>query len=609
MATINSENAKQIRNPMQIYIHLLAGASGTITGFNVPAAPIKSYDSSLKNTTWAMRSIADLAGDGFPLDGSVEWFDSSMTPSEANGKLGLRGNTGANVNVSFTASSSIASVTVASQNVDTITVDGVSYPSTGLNVIPINAASATLQFTLIDSDERIMIDYIIPGAEFSITNDNLVSCNLALRSDLSVQNHTWEESEIEVSMYYPYDISSTFAYIQSDFPITYQAGYDSDLSEIRRFYLSEPITEENHVITIRGVDASHWLETKTMREQWIESTRGKAHDAIYYAFIDAIKSAGISLVHTSIGAPPSTSSITDVAILPEMSVRDFVANVMNLTLNHKRNGTAYGIQFVDAGIPTVEFGDGTIFGKTWTINKSDCADWVESYEQNISLIRDTSDEHNFNEHAAYGTKSTARVLFGTIETNTLPPSTNDSGAYTATKAGQIVELNFDGFMSNIIEEGITPIVKTPTSYYGRITRDSSLVTNQPSGGIPPAYKYTAVNYARITGRMASITGGVKSFSNPNGLPGITIDFDPVLYGSLYDANGEAIMNYPSLFNRSIRTGSFTFKGDPRYQPLDYLIINNDTNDGRGNITARITSIDLSHEGGGTTATIGWREWS
>ena len=152
-------------------------------------------------------------------------------------------------------------------------------------------------------------------------------------------------------------------------------------------------------------------------------------------------------------------------------------------------------------------------------------------------------------------------------------------------------------------------MKTPTSYYGRITRDSSLVTNQPSGGILPAYKYTAVNYARITGRMASITGGVKSFSNPNGLPGITIDFDPVLYGSLYDANGEAIMNYPSLFNRSTRTGSFVWKGDPRMQPLDYLVIVNDTSDGRDTITARVTSIELTHEGGGTTATITWREWS
>lgn len=608
MTTINLENAKQIRDPMEVYIHLFAGSSATIGSYTI-TPPFKSFDSTLGNTSWSMRSIADLAGDGFPLDGSVEWFDSSMTPSANNGKLGVRGVVGSNVQIGIVASGTLTSITVASQNVDTITVGGVSYPSTGLNVIPINATSATLQFSPSDSDERVMIDYLVPGAEFTITNDNLVSCNLALRSDLNVSGHTWEESEIEVSMYYPYDISSTFAYIQSDFPITYQAGYDADLSEIRRFYLSEPITEENNVVTIRGVDASHWMDEKTMKEQWLETDRGKAHDAIYSTFVNAIQSAGISLVHKSGGSSGPASGITDVAILPEMTVRDFVANVMNLTLNHKRNGTAYGIQFVDAGIPSVEFGDGKTFGNTWTINKSDCADWVESYEQNISSIRDTSDEHNFNERAAYGSNSAARVLFGTIETNFLPPSTNDSGAYNETKIGQIVELNFDGYMHNINEEGISPIVKTPTSYYGRITRNSSLITNQPSGGIPPDYKYTAVNYARVTGRAATITGGVKAFSNPNGLSGITIDFDPFIYGTLYDGNGATIFNYPSLFNRALRTGSFTFKGDPRYQPLDYLNIVDDTKSPTTTITARITSIDLAHEGGGTTAVIGWREWS
>lgn len=606
--TINAQNALQIREkPMEVYITLQAGSSAKISNY-APSGTYKSYDSTLGNTSYSMRNIADLAGDGFPLDGSYRLYDPNEATDATNGKLGLRGNAGQDVAVTITGSATLTAVTVATRGVGAITVGGVSYPSTGNNVIPINARTATLTFSPAVNNGRAEVDYIVPGITLSATNDTLTRCTLALRGNLAVIDHTWEESEIEFQMYYPYDISSSFAYVQNEWPITYRAGYDGDLSTVRKFYLSEPVEMKDNIVTIKGVDASHRLETKTMREQWIESTRGKAHDAIYYAFIDAIKSAGISLVHTSEGAPPSTSSITDVAILPEMSVRDFVANVMNLTLNHKRNGTAYGIQFVDAGIPTVEFGDGKIFGKTWTINKSDCADWIESYEQNISSIRDSSDEHNFNERAAYGTNSTARVLFGTIETNTLPPSTNDSGAYTATKAGQIVELNFDGFMNNVIEEGITPIVKTPTSYYGRITRDSSLITNQPSGGIPPAYKYTAVNYARITGRMASITGGVKSFSNPNGLPGITIDFDPVLYGSLYDANGEAIMNYPSLFNRSIHTGSFTFKGDPRYQPLDYLNINNDTGDGRGNITARITSIELSHEGGGTTATIGWREW-
>lgn len=623
MATINSENAKQIRNPMQIYIHLLAGASGTITGFNVPAAPIKSYDTSLKNTSWAMRSIADLAGDGFPLDGSVEWFEQ-LTPSEANGKLGLRGNTGANINVSFTASSTIASVTVASQNVDTITVGGVSYPSTGLNVIPINAASATLQFTLIDSDERIMIDYIIPGAEFSITNDNLVSCNLALRSDLSVQNHTWEESEIEVSMYYPYDISSTFAYIQSDFPITYQAGYDSDLSEIRRFYLSEPITEENHVITIRGVDASHWLDDKKMNEQWLETYPGNARESIYNKFVQSIQASGITLVHKQ-NVSGAESGAIQRAVLPEMTTRDFVSEVMNLTLNYKRSGTYYGIQFVDAGIPTVEFGDGKIFGKTWMINKSDCADWVETYEQNIARIQETDEERRYNEtltptwqitHLGGDNLPEGHAGLATVNGNQVRGwCTDDPNTDGYIYANQIFEASFDGYYYGVRAQypptmhnhgyrpPMTTILIAPSYGIFKATKSSQLKVNTYHE------KYVVLDYKNVIGYPVAFTGGVSSFANPNNLPGITINYEPFIHGHLTDANGASVFNYQSLFNRSIRTGSFTFKGDPRMQPLDYLIINNDTNDGRRNITARITSIELSHEGGGTMAVIGWHEWS
>ena len=108
--------------------------------------------------------------------------------------------------------------------------------------------------------------------------------------------------------------------------------------------------------------------------------------------------------------------------------------------------------------------------------------------------------------------------------------------------------------------------------------------------------------------MVTITGGFVAYSNPNGLPGQTIEMEPFIYGSIADTNNHQVFHIPSLFARSTRTGSFVWKGDPRMQPLDYLVIVNDTNDGRDTITARVTSIELTHEGGGTTATINWREW-
>ena len=294
MTTINAQNALQIREkPMEVYINLQTGSTAKITNYSV-TGNIKSNDNTLNNTSWAMRPLADLAGGGFLLDGSAEWYDPNTQPSENNGRLGVRGDIGETVTVAITANATLTTVTVATRGVDTITVGGTTYPSTGLNVIPINAMSATLVFTPALANGRAEVDYIVPGIILNATNDDLVSCTLALRGNLSVKDHTWEESEIEVQMYYPYDISSSFAYVQNDWPITYQAGYDSDLSTVRKFYLSEPITQENNVITIKGVDASHLLETSTLREQWFSAYTGNAHQSAYSKFINAIEMAGIT---------------------------------------------------------------------------------------------------------------------------------------------------------------------------------------------------------------------------------------------------------------------------------------------------------------------------
>ena len=575
---INTQNALQIRErPMDVYVHMLAGSTATISSYSV--STYKSYDSTLGNTSWSMRAITDLAGDGFPLDGSCQWYDSSVTPSATNGKLGARSTVGSNMNITVSAGSILASITVASEGVSTITVGGNNYTATGLDVIPINANSATLTFTADDPNGRSYINYIIPGAEFSITNDNLISCTLALRGNLSAKDHTWEQSEIEIQMYYPNNIGNAFAYINDNFPITYQAGYDSDLSDERKFYLSEAITQENNVITIKGVDASYLLDNRTIPEQWYSSLVGQAHKTLYYKFITEIKSAGIKLKH--IQAWNESGSVTmQYAVLPEMSARDFVANVMNLTLNHTRGGTKYAIQFVDAGIPTIEHGNGKTYGKTWNINKSDCGDWAENYEQNIAAIFDTNTDRKF------------------AETFTFPNVVDYNNIATGQRGyvNQIIEYSLDGYYRNVGEYSL-----------GDSPYKFQVITNTPNRYVIKVTQKGTETFV-VSGFPARITGGATKYSNPNGLTGVSYECEPFVYGNITDGT-DPIFNYRSIFNRSIRTGKFTWKGDPRMQPLDYLNITNDTGDGRGNITARVTSIELTHEAGGTVANIEWREWS
>lgn len=582
--TINAQNALQIREkPMEVYIGLQVGSTATISTYTV-TGQVKSDDSTLGNSSWAMRTLADLAGDGFLLDGSAEWYDSTVTPSENNGKLGVRSDIGETITVTITAGSTLTAVTVASSGVSTITKGADTYTATGNDVITINSTTATLVFTPIDSDTRVEIDYIVSGIIFNITNDTLISCTLALRGNLDVKDHTWEESEIEIQMYYPNDISSSLAYIQNDWPITYQAGYDSDLSTERKFYISEPITQEAGVITIKGVDASHLLDDKTMPEQWLNAYTGNAHQTVYTKFINAIQAAGITLQRKQSWSG-SQSGTLRYSVLPEMSTRDFVSSVMNLTLNHTRSGTYYGIQFVDAGIPTVEHGNGKTYGQTWTIYKSDCGEWAEKYDQNISAINDSDSERKFNE-----TITTSNVLvYDNIESG-LTGNVN-----------QLFEYNLDGWYRYASPFPASSGVPSDTPY------KFTIISRQPSRLV---FKVTQKGTKAFTvgGQSSAITGGVNGFSNSNGLPGINIDMEPFVYGNLTDGT-DSIFNYPSLFKRSLRTGSFTWKGDPRMQPLDYINVTNDTGDGRGNITARITGIELTHEEGGTSAKITWREWS
>ena len=206
---IDAQNALQIREkPMEVYINLQTGSTAKITNYN-KSGLIKAYDATIGNSAWPMRTLADLQDGGFLLDGSAVWYDSTVTPSENNGKLGLRGDIGETITVDITAGSTLTAVTVASSGVSTITKGGDTYTATGNDVIAINASSATLVFTPTDSTTRVEINYIIPGVMFNITNDTLISCTLALRGNLSVADHTWEESEIEVKMYYPNDISSS----------------------------------------------------------------------------------------------------------------------------------------------------------------------------------------------------------------------------------------------------------------------------------------------------------------------------------------------------------------------------------------------------------------
>lgn len=154
--------------------------------------------------------------------------------------------------------------------------------------------SVTLTFTPDSgSTGRILVRSICAGVQMALTEENITACTVTLRSDLSLDNPTWKESEIEYQVYWPSDIEELLSTLSDNTPLTYSAGYEGDMSPQRKFYLSEKITQADKIVTIKGVDASHQLE-KDMAAELRTLYSATAASYVYDLLRDVVAGAGIS---------------------------------------------------------------------------------------------------------------------------------------------------------------------------------------------------------------------------------------------------------------------------------------------------------------------------
>lgn len=260
MSEIDIQNAKQIRDPMTVLITMeVPDTDITLTFSGYSSA--KVADGVLNHQDWPMRQLADLQGDGFPLDGSRVLYDSATSASAANGKIGVRSNVGETVSVTVTGSGTITNLSIFATGAESVTYNGTTSAIVGGQaIIPVGATSITLTFNPASTTERIEVSAIIPGTSLRITNESLIRATVSLRSDLSLFDQTLPESELNVEVYNDADISEIVASIPEDTPITYQAGYEGDMSPVRNFYVSGQVTWAENVLTIQAVDAVHFLD-------------------------------------------------------------------------------------------------------------------------------------------------------------------------------------------------------------------------------------------------------------------------------------------------------------------------------------------------------------
>lgn len=571
--SINTENAKKIRKPMEVYCGIVAQMQGAEYPADFSASDDKlidaDYETTLANTDWPARHIVDFQGNGTPLDGSYTWYDASEVPSINNGKIGVRGHVDTPLvfTISNTAVGSVPAVSIAGSNIDRIEYDGESYSGSAV-IIPLVSGDYTKTATVYPvSGFRAEISDLIPGIIANFDNSNLISCTVAMRGDLT-DSPSWQISDIEIKAYMPQNLESIIPNMADDSPIWYYAGYDGDYCEIRRFYLAEPASQNGNIVTMKGEDASARLDDYSQQLQIVATPRKAARQTVYNKFKQLIESAGVNLRESE--QPPAVSgSNTEerIIVMQEATARDHVANIMNLG----HYGTFWP-QFTDAGVPKVTWSKPT---QKWVINESDIGDHVQTYARKTARI--TSDDENGVTSAV--TKSDV------WETITEP--------FDVTANQKVIQNYSDMFWAYSVANEKTRMWSTANSVAYVVNR----ATVENSNGTKSYQSY-------VQGKRVTVTPTETNLQNPGGNIGGVLKLQNIVHGQMQDGSAFFFPRPSIIFDRQPVCGSFRFKGDPRWMPRDVFKMR--MLDGSEHV-CMVENVTMVHEGGGTYADVTYRQ--
>lgn len=617
MPTISEANRMQIRPPMDIMVTLQVGGDVSLAYSGYSDA--KVADGRLDEPNKKMMLLADLQGDGYPLNGSCRLYRPGYHPTTEE-KWGERSNIGETCSITITASESIGYVSAWVSGCESVTFSGNDYPVVNGTVnIYVEDTTATFTFNPLYEDRRVEVSLLASGAYFIFNNGQIISCVVSLRSDLSLINPTLPESEIELQVYQDEDISERLASIPDETLITYSAGYSDEMSPIRNFYLSEKITWADNVMTLHAVDAVHKLDVQLPTASLLTdgfSDTGEATEESLLVFIRAcLLYAGIS-----IGIMPDYEDGTSNSslVFNRTSLREAIAKAT--AWGRFGNYPTTWINYVDAGIPKLE-SDYSSAG--WHIYEEDCGDVKRDAARKIKEIRMPVSALSFGDGGNYLT-------------------TNVGSGTWIYGSGAFLDFDDDVFAWSVITEqnaGIASVKSDDTDYAGACEKNALnflAIKGLMEDGLPMGCMntfYTQVmpwNSLQLTTWNQYIGSSVRedqdliimgskilkdthiqSFSTgEDDGEIITLDEAPI-EGKLIvqHPNEAAQVLYPniaaqSILNMSNITGSFKWKGDPRMQPRDSAYLHR-----VNGVTELITieNITITHEGGGTSAEITYRK--
>lgn len=498
----------------------------------------------------------------------------------------------------------------------------------------------------------VRVEAMIDGdlVVFDFTNDDIISVELNLRSDLSPIDPTLPESEIEVHVYYERDISNIVKKIDDNQPLLYWAGYDGDYSPTRKFYISEPVIWANKELVFKAVDAVHFLDKEIddiyignlycstisnptqNRSLVIDSDTSNAFRMLAACFTYLVNQG---VTPYSVEAFPADNSEGKLTGLNHQSIiggniRDILANMMNLL--HQDYGTgnfrfmSFWLKYVDAGIPTITWTKPTA---QWTIYEEDCGDIqrhtgrdiVSINAHNSRLVVSSYSDFNLigsspHDSVKVGTvdltKDTGATLSIDVPTSICALVLQDGDVYYNVKLVLDTlggpKLNLVKLSQDNIEFGVNAFTQNEwepwntylTNFWNDALTEGAVEQNDTQASFVAygnAYQITsdATTYTKA-GTGTSVTPNNTNWTGF--IDAAKYDDTSVHFRLLPD------LGFQSILNRSGKTGSFKWKGDPRMQPRDVIEWHNKD----GTIGLRtIESINLKHEAGGTIAEITYRE--
>lgn len=412
--TIAAQNQKTLRPSMMVACGIDSNAS-SITVTPTTRYGSGTYDGNMRAGRRGISiKLMDLAGGGFALDGTHYPISSSPEADDGDAtildsykgyvKYGIpaltaSGSDGKTADIGFLVSDVPEGNTSFTAHLKDS--EGKTYRASGSNWANLIAAILNVSIT---PGARLYVDRVTAGESWQWDKSNLISCNLTLRGvETKGNNPELQMSEIEINGIVPEEDLNGIAQMNENSPIWYVAGYNDDVTPVRRFYLSEGISTANIVATVKGYDATKFLDKEhlgvisTYVNRFNHGEFAKRMARRCYAILGR----GLIYDHSAEFARAAKNGIraeqsSDTAVrymstnnVPRRSMIAAHCNLMRMPSGGLGNTGMY-CDYVDAGLPT--FRAGTVpIGKTksgseWTLDQGEVSEFVEEVEVGIAEI-------------------------------------------------------------------------------------------------------------------------------------------------------------------------------------------------------------------------------